>query len=232
MKKRFIALAMAALMIFSVGCSGEKQVETDDIVVKNEPQQLTQLQLMNQENEDIIGWLTVDGCEIDNPLFQGEDNEEYLRLDENGEGNIWGCYFLDYINHSDGEKLQDKVNIIYGHSKGDDPNEKKFSKLKRYKDETFAKEHSVIKLELLNNNTEWQIFAVTDIPVSIDYIDPNPDTEKYKDTLEYMIDNSYVDFGADVSTEDQILLLSTCTSNEDLRFVVAAKPLHYSEKHI
>ena len=225
MKKRFIMLAMTALMIFSVGCSGEKPIGHNDITAQSEPQQLTQLQLKHQSNEDTVGWLTVDGCEIDNPLFHGEDNEEYLRVDENGQGNIWGCYFLDYINRSDGEKLQDKVNIIYGHSKGDDPNEKKFSKLKRYKDETFAKEHPAIELELLNNNTKWQIFAAVDIPVSIDYIDPNPDVEKLNRTLKYMLDNSYVDFDVDVSDKDQILILSTCTSNEDVRFVVAAKPI-------
>ena len=71
--------------------------------------------------------------------------------------------------------------------------------------------------------TTWQIFAATDIPVSIDYIDPAPDREKLGRTLEYMLDNSYVDFEVDVSTEDQILILSTCTSDEDVRFIIAAK---------
>jgi len=58
---------------------------------------------------------------------------------------------------------------------------------------------------------------------TIDYIDPNPDDAKYQATLDYLIDNSYVDMGVSVTTEDQILVLSTCTSDENVRFVVAGK---------
>ena len=220
MKKIFLAAALALFTAFSVGC-----VEKDlpDSSISSQQSSPSILQQRNRENPDIIGWLTIEGCEINNPLFHGEDNEEYLRVDENGNGNIWGCYFLDYINSTDGKKLNDQVNIIYGHSKGDDPEEKKFSKLKRYKDRDFAARHPNISLELLEGMTTWQVFAATDIPVSIDYIDPAPDREKLGRTLEYMLDNSYVDFEVDVSTEDQILILSTCTSDEDVRFIIAAK---------
>jgi len=80
-----------------------------------------------------------------------------------------------------------------------------------------------VQFDLLYANTAWQIFAAWDIPVTIDYIDPNPDDEKYTETLSYMTENSYVDFGVDVPAQDRILILSTCTSNENIRFVVAAK---------
>lgn len=175
------------------------------------------------ENSDVIGWLKLEGCEIDNRVFQCGNNDYYLRLNEAGEYDVWGCYFLDYINVNDGTKLTDKVNIIYGHALDDDPDSEKFSKLKRYKDETFALANPTVEFDLLYANTEWQIFAACDIPVTIDYIDPNPDEEKYTDTLNYMTENSYVDFGVDVTAEDRILVLSTCTSDENIRFVVAAK---------
>ena len=38
-----------------------------------------------------------------------------------------------------------------------------------------------------------------------------------------MVNNSYYDFGVPITTDDQILVLSTCTSDENVRFVVAAK---------
>ena len=179
--------------------------------------------LKNQINKDAVLWITLEGCEIDNPVFQGDTNEEYLRIDENGEGNIWGSYFLDYINVIENGAFTDKVNIIYGHSYLDVVEDKKFSKLKRYKDKDFAKENPTIDLEFLEGDSQWEIFAATDVPITIDYIDPNPDDKKYQATLDYMLDNSYVDFGVDVTTDDQILVLSTCTSNEDVRFTIAAK---------
>ena len=175
------------------------------------------------ENSDVIGWLTLEGCDIDNRVFQCGDNDYYLRRSEAGEYDVWGCYFLDYINVNDGKQLTDKVSIIYGHALDDDPNSEKFSKLKRYKDADFALNNSTISFDLLYANTQWQIFSACDIPVTIDYIDPNPPEEKYNDTLSYMLENSYVDFGVDVTTQDKILVLSTCTSNPDVRFVVAAK---------
>lgn len=175
------------------------------------------------KNNDVVGWLSFPGCELDNPVFQGDDNDEYLRVNEEGEYDIWGCYFLDYINKNDGYSLRDKVNIIYGHSLDDVVEEDKFSKLKRLKEEDFALENKTINFSLLYRDMEWEIFAVADIPITIDYIDPNPEDEDFRDTIEYMTKHSYVDFGTEVGTDDRILILSTCTSDEDVRFVVAAK---------
>lgn len=174
-------------------------------------------------NNDVVGWLALPGCDINNRVFQAVDNDYYLRLNEEGEYDIWGCYFLDYINVNDGYSLPDKVSIIYGHALDDDAESEKFSKLKRYKNADFALANAQISFDLLYANTSWQIFSACDIPITIDYIDPNPDSEKYTTTLEYMLTNSYVDFGVDVTAEDKILVLSTCTSNPDVRFVVAAK---------
>lgn len=237
LKNILLALAMSLALVFTA-CGGSAPASESD---GEQPQGETQQEqttptpapyapFVSQqvydaygENSDVIGWLTVDGCEIDNRVFQCGNNDFYLRLNEAGEYDVWGCYFLDYINVNDGYELTDKVNIIYGHALDDDPNSEKFSKLKRYKEETFAKANPTISFDLLYANTSWQIFAATDIPVTIDYIDPNPDEEKYTETLAYMVENSYVDFGVDVTSEDRILVLSTCTSDENIRFVVAAK---------
>ncbi|MBQ4093431.1 MAG: class B sortase [Oscillospiraceae bacterium] len=175
------------------------------------------------ENNDVVGWLTVDGCEIDNRVFQAADNDYYLRRDEQGEYDVWGCYFLDYINIHDGHSMEDRVNIIYGHSLDDYAESEKFSKLKRYRDAAFAAEHPYIRFDLLYCEQKWQIFACTNIPITIDYIDPNPNDSKLQTTLDYMLQNSFVDFDVDVDLHDQLLLLSTCTSDDNVRFVVAAK---------
>lgn len=185
---------------------------------------LPALKAASENNPDVIGWLTVAGCEIDDPVVQGLDNDKYLRRTiESEEYDVWGCYFLDYINAVDETNVYDRVTIIYGHSLDDYTEGEKFSKLKRYKDSEFAREHPTIAFSLLEKAEDWEIFAACDIPISIDYIDPNPDDEKYGETLRYMLEHSYCDFGVEASVDDQILVLSTCTGDENVRFVVAAR---------
>lgn len=182
------------------------------------------LKAAHEGNPDVVGWLTVDGCDIDDPVVQAADNDKYLRRTvESEEYDIWGCYFLDYINRADETSLSDRVSIVYGHSLDDVVESEKFSRLKQYKDEKFAAAHPTVRFSMLYKELEWEIFAVSDVPITVDYIDPNPDDAKYAETLAYLRDHSYVDCGVEVGTGDQILILSTCTSDENVRFVVAAK---------
>lgn len=224
-----ILVVFMASVLFT-GCSDTavssniENASSEEIINSQETEENTELEAAYELNNEVVGWLTVDGCEIDNRIFQAADNDKYLRVDEEGNSDVWGCYFLDYINIiEDGSRLTDKISIIYGHSLEDTSESEKFSKLKRYRDTSFAEQHSTIEFELLNGKTQWQIFSACQTPITIDYIDPNPDTEKYQSILNYMLENSYADFGVDVSTNDQILVLSTCTSDENVRFIVAAK---------
>lgn len=181
------------------------------------------LQDAHAANSDVVGWLTLDGCEIDDRVMQSTDNNFYLRRNEEGRYSVWGCYFMDFINIHSGSTLYDRVTIIYGHSSGNSSNGNKFSKIKRYRDESFAKEHPVITLSLLYREMKWQVFACSDIPITINYIDPDPSEKAFKETISYLLSHSYVDFGVDVKDDDKILILSTCTSDELVRYVLAAR---------
>ena len=47
------------------------------------------------KNPDTVAWLYIPGAEVDDPVMQVEDNGYYLKLDENGEYAMWGCYYAD-----------------------------------------------------------------------------------------------------------------------------------------
>lgn len=232
----FMALVVAAVVLVLVLSGGKPQVEETYIESIPEPLPVeeiyvdewfpytsAELKAAYESRDGVVGWLTVDGCEIDDMVFQGKDNDYYLRKNDDGEYDIWGCYFLDYINIIDSYEFYDKTTIIYGHSLGDLPDDEKFSKLKRYKDDEFAAAHPTIKLSQLYREHECHIFAACKIPITIDYIDPNPSEAKFQSILDYMVKNSYYDFGVPITAEDKILVLSTCTSDKNVRFVVAAK---------
>lgn len=177
-----------------------------------------------EKNPDVVGWLTLGGADIDDPVVQAADNDFYLRRrwDEAGY-DVWGCYFLDYINVTDGETLFDRVSIIYGHALDDYIESEKFSKLKRYQNADFCKANPTFSLTLTRRALEFEVFAAGKIPIGYDYIDPNPDDAKLRETLDYMLANSYCDFGVELEPNDTFLFLSTCTSDENVRYVVAAR---------
>lgn len=175
-------------------------------------------------NSDVAGWLTVDGAEIDDPVAQAADNDKYLRRTiESADYDLWGCYFFDYeCVVSDSDALC-PVTIIYGHALYDDPDAQNFSKLKRYMDEAFAAAHPEITLGLDGGMLRFEVFSVSNVPITINYIDPTPDRADFQATLDYFMENSFVSPGVSVGVDDKILILSTCTSDPNIRFVVAGK---------
>lgn len=70
-------------------------------------------------NPDIVAWVYVPGTEINYPVVQGEDNEEYLHTAFDGSTG-WlasaGTIFLDASNASD---LSDRNSALYGHHMND-----------------------------------------------------------------------------------------------------------------
>lgn len=63
-------------------------------------------------NEDVVAWVTLDGTNIDGPVVQGEDNEEYLNKDVYGNYSLAGTFFLDTRCSTD---FTDFDELIYGH---------------------------------------------------------------------------------------------------------------------
>ena len=62
--------------------------------------------------DDMVAWLTLDDTNVDYPVMQGEDNNEYLNKDPVGDYSLSGSIFLDSRNASD---FSDFYSFIYGH---------------------------------------------------------------------------------------------------------------------
>ena len=183
----------------------------------------TRLEDAKSQNSD------VPGTEIDDPVVQAADNDYYLRRTWLGESDVWGSYFLDYECHAREVASLDKVSIIYGHSNGDSKDDKNFSQIKRWEDADFAAQNPTFTLRLTDGTlTTWQVFAASKVPVegenAVYYLDPNPSEETYSALLNTLRAASAQSFdGVEVTSQDKILILSTCTSNDIVRYVLCAK---------
>lgn len=64
-------------------------------------------------NDDVVGWIYVPGTVVSYPVYQGETNEDYLRMNAEGEWTVGGQIFLDAENTAPG--MVDNQSILYGH---------------------------------------------------------------------------------------------------------------------
>lgn len=74
-------------------------------------------QALKDKNSDTVGFLKVNGTNIEYTVVKGTNNSYYLKHNFNKESNSAGWIFADYKNKVDGT---DKNLVIYGHNMRDD----------------------------------------------------------------------------------------------------------------
>ena len=69
-------------------------------------------------NPDVVSWITIPGTNIDYPLLQGKDNNQYLHKDMEGRDSAAGAIFLDHGDKAPQYHLRsshEKWNHVQGH---------------------------------------------------------------------------------------------------------------------
>ncbi len=191
----------------------EGKDENDKLVVNKEIASLI------QENPETVGWLTVNGTNIDYPVVQSANNEYYLSHNFYMENDNNGWVFMDYRNNTN--ILSDNI-IIYAHNRyysgimfGTLQNTLRYSWYSNT-------DNHILTLETLYETLEYQVFSVYKISVTTDYMRvlfSNDD-----DRLEFytiLKDRSIYDFGIELSGDDKIITLSTCADDSN-RYVLHA----------
>lgn len=173
---------------------------------------------LKKTNPDVVGWLKVNGTNINYPFVQSSDNDYYLTHSFNKSYNGAGWVFLDYRNNG----TNDKNTIIYAHGRS---NKTMFGTLKNVLNNGWLNNTNnyVIKISTETENSLWQIFSVYRIPTTSDYLQTNfNDETEYQNFLDMIKDRSSHNFETNVASTDNILTLSTCYNNSD-KMVVHAK---------
>ena len=167
-------------------------------------------------NNDVIGWIQIDGCGIDYPIVQGNDNFYYLKHLFDNSYNINGCIFLDCRNSSD---FIDRNSVIFGHHM---QNGTMFSNLDLYKKQAFYDVHPSYLLHTLQADYIVDIFAgyVSNLQNDAWRV-TFEDDEDYSSWLDEQMQQSLIQCSVTPSCEDRIVTLSTCSYEFDnARFVL------------
>lgn len=170
-------------------------------------------------NPDIIGWIRVLAVdEIDYPLVQGSDNEQYLHETFQGTANFAGSIFVDYQASRD---FTDDNTFIYGHNM---KNLSMFGNLKSLHDKAVYEKSPYIIIYTAEKDYIYEIFSYHVASVDDDsfttYFNMSDEFQNYLDTV---IRRSEYATNVEVTSEDKIITLSTCTNDSTTRFLVHAK---------
>lgn len=174
---------------------------------------------LRKTNEAIVSWLTVDGTNINYPIVKGNDNSFYLNHDINRNLKLSGWTFMDYRNSIN---MDDDNTIFYGHNLA---NKTAFGSLENLFTEDWVKNsnHYIVVLSE-EGKFVYEVFSVYTIDPEVYYLQNNfSDKESYIAFLNTLKSRSKFDFKLNLTSDDKIITLSTCTSDNQNRNVVHAK---------
>ena len=191
----------------------DDELEEVQAFVSNE-----ELEGLREVNPHIIGWLSLEGTRLDNPVLQAEDNDFYLRHNHLDEESRGGSIFMDYRNDPE----PGRHTIFYGHVLR---NGTMFGDLSKFADQSYAEAHPAFLYETPDKRYELQVFAAYETTTDFYYIETEFTDESYAAFLQDIKSRSKIDIPVAVGVEDRIATFSTCTTSVDdeERFVVHAK---------
>ncbi len=177
------------------------------------------------QNDDLIGWIRIDGTVIDYPVMQHlEEKDYYLERNFDEEYSKHGCiYVREQCNPF---KPSDNV-VIYGHYKQDGS---MFHDLHGYYRESFWKEHQFIEFDTIYDHHTYQILAVFKVNINDKNFFPYhrfnnaKSAEEFDQFVSDVKRMSFYDTGVDAEYGDKLITLSTCEYTlSNGRLVVVAK---------
>ena len=196
-----------------------KQIEGGDEGIPPE------FQALYAENPDTVGWLRIDGTNVDGVVMHAPDTlEKYLHTDFNGQYSARGMFYVAEKN----DMLNSDNIIIYGHHMNDGT---MFGQLELYQDAAYGAAHSTIVFNTIYGYRTYQLVAAIRTRVLADwepgfkyYEYTGHDDVQFWEYVDFIQNNRLYDTGVELQPGDRLLTLSTCAYHEtDGRFIIIAK---------
>lgn len=200
-----------------------------DIIILNRAETSDEIMMLKgnipalkEINSDVVGWIAVDGTNIDFPLLQGDTNMKYVSRDIYGANCLSGSIFLDSTN-----ALDDSFLLIYGHHMEAG---KMFGDIDKYLDESFFDSHRRGELVTVDGILSIDFFAFL-VTETGDEIIFRPQGRTAEEVIEHVENDAR--YGRDVSVNDggQIIALSTCGQEYDNQRYVLVGTISKGEKN-
>ena len=195
------------------------------------PELLPEYREIYAENNDLAGWLQIDGTVINYPVLQSdteEDSQFYLthsfakKKDKNG--SLFMDYRNDFVN-------RDTNLIIYGHNMKSGA---MFGTLKKYLEKGYLEAHSKIRFDTIYERGTYEVIGAFLSEVSYqdeytfryyNFLNAGNESEFEAFCVNVMQLDALKKGTLDAKYGDQLLTLSTCSSytDEGRMFIIAKR---------
>lgn len=175
---------------------------------------LPQYQALYEQNPDLVGWLRIEGTDIDYPVVQVPgDNTFYLRRGFDRRYATGGTLFIDgRCGMGFGDQTSTANWLLYGHNMR---NGTMFGTLDRYADEEFFRDHPTFAFDTLYETGEWRVAAVLRTELGAEelpyYAFFDAETRgEWQAWMDAILPLALYDTGVVPEYGEQLLMLSTC----------------------
>ncbi len=198
-----------------------EEIKKEELVIKNK-----YIAALMSINPDVVGYLKVNNTNVDYPVVIKDDNKYYLKKNFYGEDDQNGWIYMDFRNS---DKILNDNTIIYGHNMY--YSGVMFGTLHRALNYSWNSnpDNLIISFDTMYESMKWQIYSIYTVPKTSDYLKVSFETEDLKnDYISMTKKRSIRDFGIEVTSQDNLLTLSTCTGDNE-RLVIHAKLIKNTE---
>lgn len=198
--------------------------ESESTSTETEPTVFDKYRPLQEQNGDMVGWIFIEGTEVNYPVMQTPDNPDYYL--KHSFDKTWSDYGVPYVDEACTVGSSNNL-VIYGHNM---KNGSMFSGLVQYKSKEFFESQPVICFDTVDEPGQYQVIAAF-------CYNTNNETFKYNkhsdmdevEFAEYVANcksRSLYDTGITAEYGDMLITLSTCEyTYTNGRFVVVAKKI-------
>ncbi len=207
---------------------------SNNFKVESRVKQLEEAQKKNSKDYETIGWLRIQGTEVDLPIIYSEDTTADFPVEL--ENYVWTKNISkEFSGHI--SILGHNIFNLSAHPKIKSNSFHRLEQLMAFVYYDFAKDNQYIQLTWDGKDYVYKIFAagfVNTVDASFfnRYGTPTKETIKFEE--EFVKKTSLYDYDVEVDENDSLISLSTCTrfygSNSGLEFYVTGRLLRDGEK--
>ena len=181
-------------------------------------------------NSDIYAWIYIPNTKVNYPIVQSQTDDYYLMKNVDGSRGYPGAIYTNKVNS---KTFQDFNTVIYGHNMR---NKSAFGSLHSFDSQEFFDNNQDMYIYTSDGVYYYQIFSTVKFSNAM-VLDAFPSYSDYgKQSFVNMTLTGYakssvehVRTGAEVTTDDKFVTLSTCISDSNYRFLVIAKQIGFDE---
>lgn len=177
-----------------------------------------------EQDENVYAYIEVPNTRISYPILQSDDTQPedyYLEHNLDGSYGYPGCIYSQRLNSED---FEDYNTILYGHNMN---NGTGFHDLHKFRDAEFFDENREIYIytpEMVYTYRVVAAFIFTNEHLMYRFdFETEEGYQEYLDTLKAYPSGNFDENIQELTTEDRLLTLSTCTNDDSTRLLVQAK---------